>query len=437
MHSQVLGGIVPPLTRPVPRELDELRLRLLEPDPKRRIQRADEALEILGRYPGYRDRRIELAQVCGSMTGVQRPRTGPGTGSRNNVIPAARPATPAPAAHPNPATAPQPAAPSPTVVMDGGMAVPQQPGAPREATIALADGGLPPGVAPAQPAMVQPRSLADEPTSTSTGQRPREATSPELYGQEPIEPSMTRFATARSGLPVWAMLLIGVLAVAGGGTVAGLIVAQAMGDKGDKDDDEKVAAAEPGAGDAAKPEDAVPEPDPAPAPVAAGPVIGEDPAEPEAGPEIPTAVEAEAPAAEPETPPTEPETPPAESPPPVETKTPKAPAAEPEPAPKTRSRAKSRSGSGCKAGEGSPVLVHFRLDGIDQAWVKVGGREFALTPRADSTIKPGCYRLRWKREKSDSWKRGPSVTLATDHEWVIQVGSGGPKTKDLRNVLGK
>ena len=55
LFAAVISGEVGPLSRPVPRELDELRIRLLAPDPADRIQTAEEAIGWLQRYPGYGD----------------------------------------------------------------------------------------------------------------------------------------------------------------------------------------------------------------------------------------------------------------------------------------------------------------------------------------------------------------------------------------------
>ncbi len=86
LFDAVLAGTVPPLSRPVPPELDELRLRLLAADPAERIQSADDAVNWLKRYPRYGDARGELTKLCGSLTGVVRPRVGPGQSSQ---VPAA------------------------------------------------------------------------------------------------------------------------------------------------------------------------------------------------------------------------------------------------------------------------------------------------------------------------------------------------------------
>jgi len=78
LFTAVINGEVPQLSRSIPPELDELRLRLLAPDPSDRIQTAEEAIEWLQRYPSYGDARGELTKLCSSLTGVVKPRAGPG-----------------------------------------------------------------------------------------------------------------------------------------------------------------------------------------------------------------------------------------------------------------------------------------------------------------------------------------------------------------------
>jgi hypothetical protein len=85
MYLDALSGKIPAMSRAVPSELDELRLGLLEPEPERRIRSADAALDRLRRYPGYGDARRELAQLCGGITGVVRPRIGPGTSAASTA----------------------------------------------------------------------------------------------------------------------------------------------------------------------------------------------------------------------------------------------------------------------------------------------------------------------------------------------------------------
>ncbi len=82
MFARVLSGEVPPLSRTIPPALDELRLQLLQPDPAARIQTAEDAIIMLKRYDRYGDARSELTKLCGSLTGVVRPRAGPGQSSQ-------------------------------------------------------------------------------------------------------------------------------------------------------------------------------------------------------------------------------------------------------------------------------------------------------------------------------------------------------------------
>jgi serine/threonine protein kinase len=79
MYIEVLSGKVPSLSRTVPPELDALRLALLQPDPKDRPPNAEAALMLLERFPGYGDARRDLTHLCAGLTGVMRPRVGPGT----------------------------------------------------------------------------------------------------------------------------------------------------------------------------------------------------------------------------------------------------------------------------------------------------------------------------------------------------------------------
>ena len=76
LYSMVLSGEVPPLEVEAPAELGELRRRLLEPDPKRRIQTADEALELLYSWSGFRNASIDIAKVVRRWVGVRAPRSG-------------------------------------------------------------------------------------------------------------------------------------------------------------------------------------------------------------------------------------------------------------------------------------------------------------------------------------------------------------------------
>jgi serine/threonine protein kinase len=76
IYSMVLSGEYPPLDSDVPPVLVRLHAGLLEPDPARRIQSADEALELLYSWSGYRNSSSELARLVRKWIGVAAPRSG-------------------------------------------------------------------------------------------------------------------------------------------------------------------------------------------------------------------------------------------------------------------------------------------------------------------------------------------------------------------------
>jgi serine/threonine protein kinase len=77
LFGMVIRGEVPPLRRAgVPRELAALRDALLASDRDARVQSADAALELLRRWPGYRNAADELMVLVRSSVGVAGPRSG-------------------------------------------------------------------------------------------------------------------------------------------------------------------------------------------------------------------------------------------------------------------------------------------------------------------------------------------------------------------------
>jgi hypothetical protein len=73
----VTSGTVPPLhNEGVPRELEALRVALLQPDPEARVATADEALELLERWPGLSNAASRLAALVRGLTRVDAPRSG-------------------------------------------------------------------------------------------------------------------------------------------------------------------------------------------------------------------------------------------------------------------------------------------------------------------------------------------------------------------------
>ena len=77
LFGMVIAGEVPPLARAqLPAELVALRDGLLEADPDQRLQSAEDALALLGRWSGYRNATDELAALVRGSAGVSAPRTG-------------------------------------------------------------------------------------------------------------------------------------------------------------------------------------------------------------------------------------------------------------------------------------------------------------------------------------------------------------------------
>lgn len=77
IFAQAQNCAIPELRRRnVPAALDTLRRRLLEPEPEDRLSSAIEGLELLRRWPGYRNETLALARLCRLCFGVTGPRSG-------------------------------------------------------------------------------------------------------------------------------------------------------------------------------------------------------------------------------------------------------------------------------------------------------------------------------------------------------------------------
>src|SRR5262249_45983855 len=77
LFGMVIRGEVPALRRTnVPRELLLLRDALLESNRDDRVQSASQALELLRRWPGYRNAADELTALVRDRAGVAGPRSG-------------------------------------------------------------------------------------------------------------------------------------------------------------------------------------------------------------------------------------------------------------------------------------------------------------------------------------------------------------------------
>jgi hypothetical protein len=421
LYHQVMTGKIPDAPADAPRELEDLRLALLQPDPKKRPQTADAALLMLKRWPGYSEMKVELGMICGMMTGIVRPRTGPAI-TGGSIVPPTPTATPeirpaagtpvsgtAPTAEQHDAPAPSAIAtdeaPPATEVIDP--EVLRQHHRPRsEPTVALA-GQASTGPHATEPAPVDPRDL--EPTHSSIV---GPASDPGPYGTTPhVDATISRILIPAVEEPprrrVW-IAVVGVaasLAVLAGGAAAWFLASEA-----EPDDDAHVlveprpvptplgsTAREPVvAGPSLAPVDAAPKPasapvEPTPAPIAAQPTA-------------PASAEPSTPASTPAPKPVEPKR--------AEDRRSTTPP-KPEPAP-----------------TGPPVSVHYRLEGgLEYAEVKIGGVLMKLDPRYDSKLPSGKHSVKW-RERDGRWKSG-SVVIGAGGEWKIWVGPAGVRAEKL------
>ena len=442
LYSQILSGVMPVLSRPCTPQLERVRQALLAGDPAQRVQTADDALAMLREFPGYRDMRLELSKIVGSLTGVARPRTGPGS---SRLTPDPRPAS-APSSIAPSVVAPAEAAPSPTPYVDAGVANPPtvmltggdaamqpvEPTAyldanavpPAERTAYIEGGGLP----PATPMS----SVATRQDATDTENRPRASTIPDRIStmhEVADEASMTRFPVRkRSGGGLVGMIAVGVVLAIGGAGVTGYVLTRTDDEAAPavvkKDDAKKrdapsstppAAIPEPehelviGEAEAAVKEDAkepapepVPEPDAEHVPV---PVPVPDPGEP-----VPDSAEPE---------PAEPD---------------------PAPAPPKSSRNEGRSGAKRPSSSGRtptptadapPVLVHFRKDGVDKAWVKIAGRSFEVDKGTNRKIPSGQQRVYKKHTEDAGYAACGRFDLDAGHEWIVFIAAGSCRVQKL------
>lgn len=150
LHAQVIRGVVPLLRGPVAPELERLRQSLLSSDPAGRPQSAEAALELLRQFAGYRDCRVELSKVVGSLLGSSRPRSTVEPSQASAVRPASTPSAP---------SVPAPAAPS----------APAMPAPAMPAYQAPSPQPMPPAAAPSMsfPAAAPPAPVAGPATPSS------------------------------------------------------------------------------------------------------------------------------------------------------------------------------------------------------------------------------------------------------------------------------
>lgn len=156
LHAQVIRGVVPMLRGPVAPELERLRQALLSADPAGRPQSAEAALELLQQFRGYRDCRVELSKVVGSLLGSSRPRSAVEPSQASAVRPVASPAQ-------APHAAPAPVAPGPAM---------SAPAAPAPAMPAPAAPAMPAPAAPAMPAPAAPAAATPGPVAVPPAAAP-------------------------------------------------------------------------------------------------------------------------------------------------------------------------------------------------------------------------------------------------------------------------
>jgi serine/threonine protein kinase len=436
--GKILTGANPPLERPCPPALDELRLALLQPDPDRRVATAADAIAMLRRFGGYTDMRLELAELCSRLTGVLTPRTGPG---RSRASPAAVPVvaapTPPPTPEPERAAAPAPTPEDKSVETDAPVlrrrpraGSPGDPeGRPRLTVLQT------PAVGAASDPLEATLQLdAPRPTSNAAANRPEPhrgddrvvptpspaPTAPEVAtrtwpGMQPPPldaRSPDEGGSRRSGAAFWAMLAAGSLAL--GGAAAFAWVALGNTEEAEIAHDAAPAAAVAGPGTPEDPSE-VEDPQPPEDPTPVTPQFPDVEADTEAGEPAETSGPAET------TAPAEPEPTPDADPAPATSSPP--PTARPEPA-STKPRPE-------KSEKTVEVPVHARLAGIEAGYLKLGRRTLKVTPFADVKIATGTYRIKWRTDPSAPWKSGPKVVIGEGSEWLLKIGPAGVDAKDM------
>ena len=232
--AMAVAAHVPALehARDIPRELDELRQRLLDPNPDTRVQTATQALEMLTRWPGYRLAHRELGRICLSYSGAKAPRSSPILAAVTEPSPAGeatnfdlriRGATPPPAPRRTPflfgiagfavaltvggvaawqLKGDEPAAIADEPVTAGGpIAADSGTGEAREATNEPAAGPVPEPGSTAQPSPEPTRPPEDEPApADATASEPLDASPGPTTAAEPDKPSPAKEKAAKSSV---------------------------------------------------------------------------------------------------------------------------------------------------------------------------------------------------------------------------------------------
>jgi len=465
LHSQVLGGVVPKLSAPIPGELERVRLALLEPDEHRRVQSANDAIRLLSQFPGYRDMRMELGKICSSLTGVVGPRTGPQSSSSSNRIPSVNAPTPAPPRPPVQAPARPPVqAPAPPVMPERTVYMPNvYPGGAggaagasgpypsvRSAPIAPT-AYLPHGVpqpqhgAPAQvarPAAPPPHALGprphpssrtqDDPTNTARPMRPpsrRGRDEPWTFPGQNITINPDPFPPAKRRSSMGLILGLGVaFSVVGAVLVATLLIPKE--DAGEPD----IAARSP---TAATPAIGTPDPQSAPTPKPATiEPPQDDPPPPDPREELAAAIaskaagdappdDASAPAQDPDTAPQD------AAANPIGEDTPERDAREVSRTSEAKSRTTRTAAPRCTA-SGERVRLYLRLDGLRDAYAKIDGAVHRIDGRSSITLQAGGHVISVRASSSEPWRALGCKQLSAGDTWQLRVGAAGASVVPLR-----
>jgi tRNA A-37 threonylcarbamoyl transferase component Bud32 len=375
LYSMVLSGEYPRLDIDVPRELDDLRLGLLEPDPKRRIQTADEALELLYAWPGYRNSAIELAKLARRWVGVQGPRSGIASSD---------------------------------TLLAGGRGAGSGPGPDAQVASAAATVERRPASAPSEAVTAVEVDAQRE----SGPQQDRGVTETRTFGPQASEPETapTTVIPAEGRAPVSSLLIVAAITLAlsfgvfglgfplgwwGGGHRGDSPVASAA----DSQDQDSRDAIDPAPGDEAAAADttgaeAETAGDGAVAPAAEmGAETEAETGEPEAD-DLGAGDESDTGESEDET--TEGET--------------------------GGQRTVKKATGGSKEPAGPPAEVKFLLEDFRFVYVKVAGRELPLEPTATVKLKPGRYRVKVREDPADPWKTvSPRLEVEPGGRYNVRV----------------
>lgn len=71
------------------------------------------------------------------------------------------------------------------------------------------------------------------------------------------------------------------------------------------------------------------------------------------------------------------------------------------------------------------VLVKLRLDSLQEAHVKIAGREFFVAPRMDAKLKPGKHEISWRADLDAPWSPPEALELAPGKEHLVRISADG------------